>query len=231
MDGRHRLRGARHHPRLPAAAAGRRAHLEQPAAVRPVHLLGRLVAGRDDRHGDPRPRLVRHLLPGRQRLRMGQQIRARQGAARLAQVDRLALRRLRVHHRLRPAGQRLRIPAGGAAGARRLDRRRRRPRPALRPRKAHLVPLPVPGFRRLRRAGQDRPAALQGRPRRLGSPSGRLRAGQLRATGRRPPHDQRLRMPRLRPLRRPARRRGVELPARRSPRCSTSTPRRARRKR
>jgi hypothetical protein len=77
-----------------------------------------------------------------------------------------------MHHGVRSTGQRLRISASRPARPRRLDRCGARHRPALRPRKAHLVPLPVPGLRRLRRPRQDRPAALQGRPRRLGRHQG-----------------------------------------------------------
>jgi hypothetical protein len=74
-------------------------------------------------------------------------------------------------------------------------------------RQARLVPLPLPGLRRLRPARAHRAGALPHRPRRLGQPARTQSRRRLRAAARRQAHDQRRPVPRLRPLQRPPRRR------------------------
>jgi hypothetical protein len=125
----------------------------------------------------------------------------------VAALGRLALPRLRPDHALRPARQRLRIPAGGAADPRRLDRRRRRRRLAVWQGQARLVPLPLPGLRRLRLLARIAPVHFRIDRAAWDAHAGRRSRRRLRAAARRQAHDQRRPVPRLRPLQRPPRRR------------------------
>jgi hypothetical protein len=108
------------------------------------------------------PRVVRRVLPRGRPDRAGQPPRPGPGHSALAALARLALCGLCLHHGVRPVGQRLRIPAGGPAGAGRLHRWRRwRWGWCTGKRQPRVVPLPVPGQWRVRPAGEGRAAALQ----------------------------------------------------------------------
>ena len=87
-----------------------------------------------------------------------------------------------------------------------VNRRRRGHRPALWPRKAHLVPLPVPGFGRIcGTSGKIAPLHYKVDREAWDRHTSDFEPVNCAPLGR-ATHEQRLGMPRLRPLRRPARR-------------------------
>src|SRR5574337_266403 len=92
---------------LPAPAGLRRPPVDQPDPLRPVRLLGHLVALRAGLHDAHGTGVVRRAVPGRFPLRTGEPHRPGPPGAPLAQVGRLALRGLPGHHGLWPVSQRL----------------------------------------------------------------------------------------------------------------------------
>ncbi len=125
-------------------------------------------------------------------------------AAALAALGGLAVRRVRDDDGLRAARQRLPVSQGRAARARRLHARGHRGGARVRPREARLVPLPLPGQRRVLGPFARGARALRRRSRALGGQCGTRHdsPGELRADGAHPAHDGPLRMPHVRALQR-----------------------------
>ena len=171
-------------------------------------VLGDLVAIRHSFDGRLRPRLVWIVLPRRHPHRSRQPARPRPRGAALDEMGRVAFRRLRAHHGVRPARECLSVRDRDARRARRLDRRRDRRRLRLRTRQARLVPAPVSRQRRVRGPLATLPAALSGRHGSLvreRHPHSRS-PGQLRADGAHPADDRAVGMPHVRALQRAPRR-------------------------
>ncbi len=137
---------------LSAAAGRRRPLVQQPRGPVAVDVLGRVVAVRHPVDVRRRARVVRALLSRRHADRGREPTRTRARRSAVDEMGRMAVRRVRADDGVRAAGQRLPVSCRDAPRARRLDARRRRRRPRLRPRQARLVPASLPGQRRVRRA-------------------------------------------------------------------------------
>ncbi|CFN52760.1 Uncharacterised protein [Bordetella pertussis] len=185
---------------VPALAGQRRVGLRQSDRAGAIRVLGRVVAVRPGFHAAVGARLVRLVLSRGHAHRVGQRARPGPRHSALDALGRLAVRGLCPDDDLRPAGQCLSVPAGGAGGAGRLDRGGDDRRLALWPQQARLVQVPVSGQWRVQLAGQAGALAFQGGRGKM-APSGHSRRGdQLRAAGAAAPHEGRGRLPCLWPL-------------------------------
>src|ERR1700730_928946 len=123
-------------------------------------LLGHLVAVRSPQHDFCRPRLVRLLLSRGHFDRGGEPVRQGSRDPALDHLERLAFRCVCPDHDLRPDDQRLSISKARAAHSRRIDFWRDRHRLSLWAQQTGLVPLSLPGQRRLRLTGPACPRAF-----------------------------------------------------------------------
>ena len=194
--------------------------MEQPDHRCRIRFLGHLVAVCAGQHGAVRAAVVRRAVPRRRTDRMGRQARPRPRRAALDALGRLAFRGVCLHHGVRPDGQRLPVPQGRAGGAGRQHGSGDGHRLPVHARQARLVPLSVPGQRRVLSAVQAGADALPGGRRGLAPVAGRRSArlgaaqhpdprgagGGLRPHGGAAPHGGQLRLPHVRALQRPPRR-------------------------
>src|SRR5208337_427993 len=109
VDCRWRLCAARRRSGIPALAATRRAHLEQPHPIRPIRILGHLVAVRAVKHDLRWASLVRTALPRGRAVRSNEPAWPGPPHAALDQLERLAVRGLCLHHSLWTVRQRLSV--------------------------------------------------------------------------------------------------------------------------
>ncbi len=186
-----------------AVAGAGGADLERCRAVRAVRAVGAVVAAGAAFDGAGRAGVVRAAMPGGHHHRSGQQPQPRPWHPAVDALERLAVRGVRRHHRLWPDDQRLSLSEFGAADPWRFHFGGDRHRPVMGPQQAGVVPLPLSGEWRVRRAGQAGAAAFPGRQRRLGPLEQAARCdagGELRAAGADAHYEGRQRLPYVRAL-------------------------------